>query len=29
VDSLGKNCAEYLRARPVSVPLRFLARGRI
>jgi hypothetical protein len=29
VDSLGKNCAEYLRARSVSVPLRFLARGRI
>jgi hypothetical protein len=29
VDSLGKNCAEYLRARSVSVPLRFLGRGRI
>jgi hypothetical protein len=29
VDFLGKNCAEYLRTRPVSVPLRFLARGRI
>ncbi|KAF9701568.1 hypothetical protein EKO04_001083 [Ascochyta lentis] len=29
VDFLGKNCAEYLRARVVDVPLRFLARGRI
>lgn len=29
VDFLGKNCAEYLRCRPVDVPLRFLARGRI
>lgn len=29
VDFLGKNCAEYLRARMVDVPLRFLARGRI
>jgi hypothetical protein len=29
VDFLGKNCAEFLRARVVEVPLRFLARGRI
>ncbi|KAF2279596.1 DUF1446-domain-containing protein [Westerdykella ornata] len=29
VDFLGKNCAEYLRAREVDVPLRFLAKGRI
>jgi hypothetical protein len=29
VDLLGKNCAEYLRAREVDVPLRFLGRGRI
>ncbi|KAH7366576.1 hypothetical protein BKA66DRAFT_425122 [Pyrenochaeta sp. MPI-SDFR-AT-0127] len=29
VDFLGKNCAEYLRARVVDVPLRFIARGRI
>lgn len=29
VDFLGKNCAEYLRARVVDIPLRFLARGRI
>lgn len=29
VDFLGKNCAEYLRAREVDVPLRFWARGRI
>ena len=29
VDLLGKNCAEYLRARVVDVPLRFIARGRI
>jgi hypothetical protein len=29
VDFLGKNCAEYLRARVIGVPLRFLARGRI
>ncbi|KAF2679247.1 DUF1446-domain-containing protein [Lentithecium fluviatile CBS 122367] len=29
VDFLGKNCAEYLRAREVDVPLRFLARGRL
>lgn len=29
VDFLGKNCAEYLRARMVDVPLKFLARGRI
>lgn len=29
VDFLGKNCAEYLRARVVDVPLRFLSRGRI
>jgi hypothetical protein len=29
VDFLGKNCAEYLRARVVDVPLRFMARGRI
>lgn len=29
VDFLGKNCAEFLRARVVDVPLRFLARGRI
>jgi hypothetical protein len=29
VDFLGKNCAEYLRARWVDVPLRFLGRGRI
>jgi hypothetical protein len=29
VDFLGKNCAEYLRARVVDVPMKFLARGRI
>lgn len=29
VDFLGKNCAEYLRARWVDVPLRFIGRGRI
>lgn len=29
VDFLGKNCAEFLRARTVDVPMRFLARGRI
>ncbi|KAJ4354295.1 uncharacterized protein N0V89_006029 [Didymosphaeria variabile] len=29
VDFLGKNCAEFLRARVVNVPTRFLARGRI
>jgi hypothetical protein len=29
VDFLGKNCAEFLRAREVDVPLRFIARGRI
>lgn len=29
VDFLGKNCAEFLRARVVDVPLRFIARGRI
>ncbi|KAH6644287.1 hypothetical protein C7974DRAFT_18016 [Boeremia exigua] len=29
VDFLGKNCAEFLRARLVDIPLRFLARGRI
>ncbi|KAF3046771.1 hypothetical protein E8E11_008017 [Didymella keratinophila] len=29
VDFLGKNCAEFLRARVVDVPMRFLARGRI
>lgn len=29
VDFLGKNCAEFLRARVVDVPLRFMARGRI
>jgi hypothetical protein len=29
VDFLGKNCAEYLRARWVDVPLRFLGRGKI
>jgi hypothetical protein len=29
VDFLGKNAAEYVRARWVDVPLRFLGRGRI
>jgi hypothetical protein len=29
VDFLGKNCAEYLRARVVEVPMRFLGRGKI
>jgi hypothetical protein len=29
VDFLGKNCAEYLRARWVDIPLRFLGRGKI
>jgi hypothetical protein len=29
VDFLGKNCAEYVRAREVDVPLRFLGRGKI
>lgn len=29
VDFLGKNCAEYLRAREVEIPMKFLARGRI
>lgn len=29
IDFLGKNCAEFLRARMVEVPMRFLARGRI
>lgn len=29
VDFLGKNCAEFLRARHVDVPMKFLARGRI
>ncbi|KAF9698497.1 hypothetical protein EKO04_003933 [Ascochyta lentis] len=29
VDFLGKNCAEYLRARLVDIPMKFLARGRI
>ncbi|KAJ8112189.1 hypothetical protein OPT61_g5392 [Boeremia exigua] len=29
VDFLGKNCAEFLRARVVDVPMKFLARGRI
>jgi hypothetical protein len=29
VDFLGKNCAEYLRARLVWIPVKFLARGRI
>lgn len=29
VDFLGKNCAEFLRARVVDVPAKFLARGRI
>jgi hypothetical protein len=28
-DFLGKNCAEYLRARWVDVPLKFVARGKI
>ena len=28
-DLLGKNCAEYLRARWVDVPLKFLARGKM
>ncbi len=29
VDFLGKNCAEFLRARWVDVPVRFLERGRL
>ena len=29
IDFLGKNLAEFLRARVVDVPLKFLARGRI
>lgn len=29
VDFLGKNCAEFLRARYVDVPVRFLARGKL
>lgn len=29
VDFLGKNCAEFLRARVVDIPMRFLARGRV
>ncbi|OAP64786.1 hypothetical protein AYL99_00758 [Fonsecaea erecta] len=29
VDFLGKNCAEFLRARHVDVPVKFLARGRL
>jgi hypothetical protein len=29
VDFLGKNCAEYLRARWVDVPLKFVGRGKI
>lgn len=29
VDFLGKNAAEYLRARVVDIPLRFVARGKI
>lgn len=29
VDFLGKNCAEYLRARVVDVPIKFLGRGKI
>jgi hypothetical protein len=29
IDFLGKNCAEFLRARVVDVPTRFLARGQI
>lgn len=29
VDFLGKNCAEFLRARVVGVPMKFMARGKI
>lgn len=29
IDFLGKNCAEFLRARVVDVPTKFLARGHI
>lgn len=29
IDFLGKNCAEFLRARLVDIPIRLLARGRI
>jgi hypothetical protein len=29
IDFLGKNCAEFLRARVVDVPMKFLARGQI
>jgi hypothetical protein len=29
LDFLGKNCAEFVRAREVEVPVRFLGRGRI
>ncbi|OAG00896.1 DUF1446-domain-containing protein [Paraphaeosphaeria sporulosa] len=29
VDFLGKNCAEFLRARVVDIPAKFLARGHI
>lgn len=28
-DSLGKNACEYLRARPIEIPKKFLDRGRI
>jgi hypothetical protein len=28
-DALGKNLAEYLRAKHVAIPKAFLARGRI
>jgi hypothetical protein len=28
-DTLGKNCIEYLRARTVDLPKKFLDRGRI
>ncbi|KAF2401287.1 DUF1446-domain-containing protein [Trichodelitschia bisporula] len=29
LDFLGKNCAEFLRARHVDIPVKFLARGKI
>lgn len=29
VDFLGKNVAEYLRARHVEIPIKFLSRGKL
>jgi hypothetical protein len=29
IDFLGKNCAEFMRARVVDVPTKFMVRGQI